>query len=365
MSRHPLAVALLTLAACKREPPQPASAPGSAPAPRMAVANTASASALATMTRTTTSARYSLGSVKDYQAAPALATAGEKRVVQLRTYAQNGAELALVVSPEDFSTRVVRRETLTQVAPASWAAIGQALAGTPYLRALSDANQHASALQDAGITHLLPAEHGVVLTVDLCPSRKPIDEILIQSVLSTFTPEEHPVPIALAVTGTWMAKHPADLAQLIALDHKNKLKITWINHSYHHRYDPKLPLVKNFLLENGTVLEEEVLKNEIAMLDAGITPSPFFRFPGLISDAEIVHSVVAYGLIPIGSDAWLAKKEKAKAGDIVLVHGNGNEPAGVNAFLALLAQEKKDIHRRQFLLLDIREGLEDEESVPH
>ena len=42
---------------------------------------------------------------------------------------------------------------------------------------------------------------------------------------------------------------------------------------------------------------------------------------------------MAYGLIPVGSDAWLAKNEVPSAGSIVLVHGNGNEPVGVEKLL--------------------------------
>jgi hypothetical protein len=159
-----------------------------------------------------------------------------------------------------------------------------------------------------------------------------------------------------------MEQHPKELARLISFVRSGKLDITWINHSFHHRYDPKLPLPKNFLLEQGTKIEDEVLKTEEALLSLGMTPSVMFRFPGLISDAEIVRTVVGYGLVPIGSDAWLAKRERAHLGDIVLVHGNGNEPKGISAFLALLGQEKKDIKRHQFLLLDIREGIEEAEE---
>lgn len=170
------------------------------------------------------------------------------------------------------------------------------------------------------------------------------------------------MPVAIAVTGVWMEQHPAELSRLLSLEKASRLAITWINHSYHHRYDPKLPLPHNFLLEKGTVIEDEILHTEVAMILNGITPAPLFRFPGLISDAELVRAVIGFGLVPIGSDAWLAKKEKAHPGDIVLVHGNGNEPQGISAFFALLGQERMEITKRQFLLLDIREGIKDEEQ---
>jgi hypothetical protein len=45
--------------------------------------------------------------------------------------------------------------------------------------------------------------------------------------------------------------------------------------------------------------------------------------------------LVELGLIPLGSDAWLAKGGIPVAGSFILVHGNGNEPGGVRRFLEL------------------------------
>ncbi|MXV51086.1 hypothetical protein GS399_08900 [Pedobacter sp. HMF7647] len=86
----------------------------------------------------------------------------------------------------------------------------------------------------------------------------------------------------------------------------------------------------------------------------------FFRFPGLVSDQQIVDKVLSYGLIPVGSDAWLAKGEQAKTGSIVLIHGNGNEEIGVQDFIQLLKKEQVDIKNKQWLLYDLRQGLERE-----
>ncbi len=363
MRRSPVLFALLLGAlSCRHEPSPPPRARPDAP-----IAGQGATPASAPLTIGTTNSALSpsdhgSGKVEHYAIFIGRMTAedGKPRIV-LRTFDRGGVAHALVVSPETLKTEVVKRDG-ARLEPISWDTVGADVAGSAYLRALQDVKQHASVLQDAGVTHVLPAEHGVVLTVDLCPSRKPLDAVLFDRVLATFTPEEHPVPVALAITGVWMKQHPKELTHLIELQKAGRLDITWINHSYNHRYDPKLPLPQNFLLEKGTSIEDEVLKTEIALIDRGVTPSVLFRFPGLISDAEIVRTVVGYGLVPVGSDAWLAKKERAHSGDIVLVHGNGNEPQGISAFFALLGQEKKDIERRQFLLLDIREGIEEEES---
>jgi hypothetical protein len=71
-----------------------------------------------------------------------------------------------------------------------------------------------------------------------------------------------------------------------------------------------------------------------------VTPSVFFRFPGLVSDAKTVQAIHDLGLITIGSDTWIAKGQKVKEGSIILLHGNKNEPKGVEMFLEILHKEK-------------------------
>jgi peptidoglycan/xylan/chitin deacetylase (PgdA/CDA1 family) len=136
-----------------------------------------------------------------------------------------------------------------------------------------------------------------------------------------------------------MEKHAEDLAWLRTLETSGQITVTWINHSFNHRYLKELPLARNFLLQPGTDLRKEILSTEVLMLEKGLKPSVFFRFPGLVSNLDLVKRVVSYGLVPIGSDAWLARSAKDQdptPGSIVLVHGNGNEPLGVSRFLALL-----------------------------
>jgi len=107
-----------------------------------------------------------------------------------------------------------------------------------------------------------------------------------------------------------------------------------------------------------------VLKTEAAMIENGLLPSVFFRFPGLVSDAALVRRVVSYGLIPVGSDAWLAKGQAPSSGSIVLVHGNGNEPIGIEKFLDLVRLEGSAIRERHWLLFDLRESVAREEAGP-
>jgi len=168
------------------------------------------------------------------------------------------------------------------------------------------------------------------------------------------------VPIALSVSGTWMNKHQADLQWLRQLQAQHQIYITWINHSYNHRVSAKAPLKENFLLEPGTNINYEVLETEKTMLRNGLLPSVFFRFPGLVSDQQLVQRITAFGLIPIGTDAWLAKGQQPHAGSIVLIHGNGNEPVDVNDFIKLLQSKAGAIAGKQWLLYDLRQTVDEE-----
>ena len=233
---------------------------------------------------------------------------------------------------------------------------------TPYEKATAQAEKQSVTIQDAGIERGIPSETGISLTADLCPSHKPLDRRLFTEMINEFKKVEKPAPIALSVSGLWMLKHTADIDWLKKLRDAGEIRITWVNHSYNHRVSAKAPLRENFLLEPGTDIDYEILATEKLMLKNGLIPSAFFRFPGLVSDQQVVFKVTDYGLIPIGSDAWLAKGQQAQNGSIVLIHGNGNEPVGVNDFIDLLRSKKRQIAQKQWLLYDLSSTVEDEEK---
>jgi len=283
-----------------------------------------------------------------------LADGGE--VIVIRRFIQNHRGFFLIVRPQTLATGIVPLAGL-EVEAASLPDLQVRFAQSAYSKALAEAAANSHANQDAGITHSLPAERGISLTIDLCPSKKPLDRFLFMDIVDAFGRVEHPVPLAIAVSGLWMEKHPQDLRWLSGLARANQIRVDWINHSYHHQFNPRLPLRKNFLLEKGVDLDKEILKTEQKMIACGLTPSVFFRFPGLVSANSEFMRVLAYGLIPVGSDAWLAKKQKPGPGSIVLIHANGNEPLGIKEFLALVRLEQTDIKKRDWLLFDLRDSM--------
>ncbi|HRG98072.1 MAG TPA: hypothetical protein PLR99_17590 [Polyangiaceae bacterium] len=180
----------------------------------------------------------------------------------------------------------------------------------------------------------------VALTVDMCQSSKPWDKSLFDWVVRAGEALGRPLPVGVAMTGGWAKAHEPELAQLLAWNKQSKLDIVWINHSFTH------PLHCNaartscaFLTASSVDLRAEVTKNEELLLGQGQVPSALFRFPGLVHDATRRAEVAGLGLFALDADAWLAKGERAHDGAVILVHGNGNEPAGIRAFLSLVDRD--------------------------
>ena len=277
----------------------------------------------------------------------------------LREFKNDGKAYYLLVNPRTLVTKI-DAPGFYQVKPMTFDELRRLFSSSPYVKVLAKAEKQDINIQDAGIESGLPKETGVSLTADLCPSHRPLDRRIFTDIVAEFQKVERPVPIALSITGIWMRQHQQDLDWLKGLQRNGEIYITWINHSFNHRVSATLPLKHNFLLEAGTDIYYEVTETEKATLKNGLLPSVFFRFPGLVSDQQLVTSITNFGLIPIGTDAWLAKGEQAKNGSIVLIHGNGNEPVGVNDFIKLLQSKAQSIANKQWLLYDLRESVDQE-----
>jgi hypothetical protein len=276
----------------------------------------------------------------------------------LRRFENGGKDFLLLVDPHTLQTKV-NESSFYQVQPMTLEQTRTFFKNTPYEKAISKAEKQSVNIQDAGIERGMPTETGISLTADLCPSHRPLDRRIFTTMFNEFKKVEKPAPIALSASGLWMLNHKEDLEWLKHLQNEGEIRITWVNHSYNHRVSKNAPLKENFLLEPGTDISYEVLATEELMLKNGLVPSVFFRFPGLVSDQQLVYKITDFGLIPIGSDAWLAKGQQPRAGSIVLIHGNGNEPVGVEDFIKLLQSKTKQIANKQWLLYDLRESVDE------
>lgn len=282
-----------------------------------------------------------------------------KECIVLRRFLIESDTCYLAVSPWTLRTTVITSGEII-VKPVSWPELKSDFSESPYIKEIIRSELYGNPLQDAGIRRFLPSQKGIDLTVDLCPSHLPLDRIVFKDIIDEMSAVEKPVPVAISVTGKWINAHPGDFRWLDSLDRTGALSVVWINHSYNHFTRKDIPLKMNFLLSPGTDINSEVLNTEILLLEKGVIPSVFFRFPGLVSDRRIYEKILGLGLIPVGSDAWLAKGQWPEGGSIVLIHANGNEPLGVKDFIQLLRKEKPEVLKKQWELFDLRESVVEE-----
>lgn len=260
----------------------------------------------------------------------------ELRIV-IRRFYRNEMLYYLAVNPNTLETELAPAATMAKLVLLNPRQdLNPALSEAPYLRILMQYTLPPYRLQNYGMTHAQTTANGMFLTIDMCPSSKPFESDFFHKLIAISNEHHQPMPVAISITGLWIIHHKEEFNWLIQAAKENKLAITWVNHSYNHAYHPEVPDNKNFLLLPRTDVKQEILETERLLLVNGQLPSVFFRFPGLISNEKLVLTLRDYGLIPIGANAWLAKDEQARQGSFILVHGNSNEPQGIEKILPFL-----------------------------
>lgn len=245
----------------------------------------------------------------------------------IRRMSVDGTPLILTVDPQSLQTSL-ERASCWRCEETSDAEQAE----TRYLKALRPPQDPSRppALNNAGLIH--GDGEGAFVTGDLCPSRRPLDRAFFDKLAA----QGRGAPVALAVSGAWLATHHADFAWLREKERSGALAITWANHSYSHPYVPRLADSRNYFLRPGVDVDREIFETEKLIIAEGETPSVFFRFPGLVADAALLEHVRSRHLIALGADSWLALGLRPRPGSIVLVHPNGNEPVGLKIFSRLI-----------------------------
>ncbi len=269
------------------------------------------------------------GRLESYRGVSAICEGADHvRRIALRSLETQGRRYLLTVHPVTLTTQFELEACLR-----CQSAMRNMWRNTPYGQALetslSVGDRHQGRL-NLGLTRSLVAVRGSFLTADLCPSRAPFDREAIQRIINEAG--QLPIRMGLAYSGLWLQRHPNEFRWLRLLELQGRLQIEWINHSYSHPYRRGVDLRENFLLTEGVDLYREIFLAEKQLIEMGGRPSVFFRFPGLVGDAQLLQRIGDYGLIALGSEAWLAKGQRPRDGSLILLHANGNEPAGWRAF---------------------------------
>jgi hypothetical protein len=194
----------------------------------------------------------------------------------------------------------------------------------------------------------------VFITIDLCPSSKTgFDKNLFLEIIKYAKKRNIEPNIAIAISYSFYKNHKSEFQEIMKWIKNKELNVVFINHSYEHFYDKNIKdNQKNFMLYNIKNAKEDILKNELFLLNMGILPSVFFRFPGLVYNNDIMEILQSLKLIPVGSSFWVAKKnenEVLKSGDIILLHGNKNEELGVKKFIKMLNNHELDNFKFGFI----------------
>jgi peptidoglycan/xylan/chitin deacetylase (PgdA/CDA1 family) len=271
--------------------------------------------------------------IKNYETFISYINYKNKDYIVIRKFTSDKQNHYLAVNPDNLKTIIIKDENLKKT---NWKFIENKFKNTKYIKLLTKSKKNNSKLQNSGIISF-DNKTCIYLTTDLCPSKKNLEKDFYTS-LSKYT--KHPIPVGIAISGKWMEKHSKELDFLLNLEKKKKILITWVNHSYNHKYYKKKPLEKNFMLSEGTNLKEEILRLEKLLMEKELTPSIYFRFPGLVSNKKVFDYISNYGLIVLGSNAWIAKDQYPTPGSIVLLHGNGNEHIGIVTFEKFLKKDK-------------------------
>ncbi|WP_342269597.1 polysaccharide deacetylase family protein [Rickettsia endosymbiont of Orchestes rusci] len=270
-----------------------------------------------------------------------VSTQNKKIKIAIRSYTHFSESFFVLVDPYSFKTEISLANKVTFSGnKKKQRNIIKTLNKTPYLKALNKYSYPPYIRQNYGATESMYKRKGCFLTIDMCPSSKSFEEDFFKKLVELSDQLHKPLPIAVCISGLWIVKHADEFLWLKKQQDSGKLQITWVNHSLTHPYFKDAPFENNFLLSNKNDFEKEVFETEKILLQYNIAPSPFFRFPGLISDKTLVMKLKKFGLIPLGSKSWLAKGEIVKEGSFILVHGNSNEKKGIDLIMPMLPDLK-------------------------
>ena len=247
--------------------------------------------------------------------------------VGIREFNSQNRTFVLLTEPNSFKTQIADLSCLK----CNDIKLNE-ISNSVYKQAITEELSTPFPLSNKGITHS-KLNAGLFLTMDLCPSHKDFDYSVFENEKVKARSE---FPIAVAISGGWMSRHERELQWMKNQVLNRQLDIVWVNHSYTHPYKKGVPNKDNFLLGPNINFSDEVLKQEQYMISNGLTPSVFFRFPGLISNESLIRQLGQFGLLSLGSDAWLALDQRPTPGSVILVHGNGNEEIGIRLLHKLI-----------------------------
>lgn len=130
----------------------------------------------------------------------------EQDIIVIRKFERKGQKYFLTVNCKTLITEIISSKEINEKIM-SFEQINQIYKNAAYIKALDFSKTQSFTMQDAGIIHGYPKEKGITLTIDLCPSHRPLDRDIFSAVINEFSTIEKPVPVALSLSGRFMLTH--------------------------------------------------------------------------------------------------------------------------------------------------------------
>jgi hypothetical protein len=183
----------------------------------------------------------------------------------------------------------------------------------------------------------------ICIVVDMCQSSVSWDPSIFIRLISIGKDSGTPVRITIAPAGRWIIGHFSAFAQLVAWHKTRMLDIEWANHTMNHPLNTDMNGIMQFLCSQESDLTREVLALEILLLEQGVCPSLWFRFPGNKYTMALLSQLSQLSLIPLGITSWLERGDDIKVGSTVLIHANGNDEAGAKKLDNFLLEKARPL----------------------
>jgi peptidoglycan/xylan/chitin deacetylase (PgdA/CDA1 family) len=180
----------------------------------------------------------------------------------------------------------------------------------------------------AGEFHSGTSNKNIVLTTDLCPTGNDYDSQFYSNLVSLRKDRLMSVPLVIFFSGRWVKNHSSQLASIKGAG----LDFIAGNHTYSHKIlDGRNTDAGNFTAE--------LTNTETVLLENGILPSFFFRYPGLVYNKTAMDVLDKLSMTAVNANVWMGTK--ARNWGILLVHSNGCASSEVRVFATYTARNLK------------------------
>jgi peptidoglycan/xylan/chitin deacetylase (PgdA/CDA1 family) len=178
----------------------------------------------------------------------------------------------------------------------------------------------------------------ILLTSDLCPCVGKYSSNFYRELERIGRERGIRIPLIVFFSGNWVLK------KMTFLEEIKKYDISFIAGNHTIRHVRK----KNMRTD---LLESEILGAEKIMLEAGLLPSYFFRFPGLVHGKQDIETIARLNIIALDANVWMGMRTRNWG--FLLVHSNGVVPSEVRKFISFLNSSIKDIVEKKLVFADI------------